>query len=329
MQRVLGITALFVFSGLAYADGHLVTATDTGVVAVFDKTKLMQPILTFRPYRVAGGVFVAAGDVTGDGVEDVVTAPSAGAGAVVRVFDQVGQLTHSFLPYDPTFTGGVRVAVGDVTGDGVAEIITGAGPGVGATGGHVRVFTGTTPVFSFFAFPGFSGGVTVAAGDINGDGRADIIVGAGPGAPGGHVKVFDGVTGQLHASFFAYDTAFTGGVRVASGDVNGDGRVDIIVGAGAGGGPHVKVFSGHDLSLLRSFLAFDPSYTGGVHVTGPPVVVTPDSPSGGIATIRIFYMDGQVQWLMPFPDYKGGLTIGSSDGAMGKAPSRPKIPGLK
>jgi hypothetical protein len=66
--------------------------------------------------------------------------------------------------------------------------------GAAKTGGHVKVFDATSvrELPSFFAFPGFNGGVYVAAGDVNGDGRDDIIVGAGRGAPGGHVKVIDG-----------------------------------------------------------------------------------------------------------------------------------------
>ena len=80
---------------------------------------------------------------------------------------------------------------GDVDGDGLAEVITGAGP---AGGPHVRVFSlrggGVTELASFYAYdPAFTGGVHVAAADLTGDGVAEIITGAGPGG-GPHVRVF-------------------------------------------------------------------------------------------------------------------------------------------
>jgi hypothetical protein len=106
----------------------------------------------------------------------------------------------------------------------------------------------------------------VAAGDVTGDGVADIITGAGSGG-GPHVEVFNGQTLALYQSFFAYSVTFTGGVSVAAGDINGDGLADVITGAGASGGPHVEVFSGADNSLLKSFLAFNANFTGGVHVS--------------------------------------------------------------
>jgi hypothetical protein len=76
---------------------------------------------------------------------------------------------EGFYAYDPAFRGGVTVAAGDLTGDGVAEIITGAGPGGQP---QVRVFSlaggGVTEVAGFFAYdPAFPGGVTVAAADLN------------------------------------------------------------------------------------------------------------------------------------------------------------------
>src|SRR5439155_24563321 len=67
-------------------------------------------------------------------------------------------------------------------------------------------------------------------------------------------------------SFFAYDPSFAGGVRVAARDFNGDGKADIITGAGPGGGPQVKVFSGADGSLLASFFADSPTFTDGIFV---------------------------------------------------------------
>ena len=65
---------------------------------------------------------------------------------------------------------------------------------------------------------------------------AEIITGADAGdSP--HVKVFSGQTGAEIDRFFAFDASFSGAVRVAAGDVTGDGFADILTGAGAGGGP--------------------------------------------------------------------------------------------
>jgi FG-GAP-like repeat/FG-GAP repeat len=215
-----------------------------------------------------GGVFVAAGDINGDGKADIVVGPDSGHPSLVRVFDgETGNVMRSFFAYSPLFLGGVRVAVGDVNGDGKADIITGAGPGGGP---HVKVFDGATGnlLQSFFAFnSNFLGGVYVSAGEVDGDGRADVITGAGAGAAP-QVKVFSGNGGNLLRSFFAYDASFLGGVRVAAGDVNGDGLADIITGAGPGGGPHIKIFNSASLNLLYSFFAYEPNYTGGVFVAG-------------------------------------------------------------
>jgi hypothetical protein len=128
-------------------------------------------------------------------------------------------------------------------GDGRADIIAAAGTGGGS---NVRVIdiAGGAEVASFDAYgPGFAGGVFVAVGDVNGDGVADIVTGAGAGG-GPHVRAIHTEGGLIEiASFFAYDPAFAGGVFVAVGDVTGDGVADIVTGAGAGGGPHVRAFS--------------------------------------------------------------------------------------
>ena len=80
------------------------------------------------------------------------------------------------------------------------------------------------------------------------------------------MKVFDGTSLLEANAFFAYDTQFQGGVRVASGDVNGDGLADIITGPGQGSAPHVRVFNGTTLEETASFLAYPVEFTNGIFV---------------------------------------------------------------
>jgi hypothetical protein len=124
-----------------------------------------------------GGVYVAAGDVNGDGHADIIVAPSAGSSAEVRIFDgENGSALTSFFAFGRG-AGGVRVATGDVNGDGFADIIAGTGKG-----SSVRIFDGQDPsvmLDAFRAFPRvYDRGISVAGGDVNGDGLDDVIVGA-------------------------------------------------------------------------------------------------------------------------------------------------------
>ena len=97
--------------------------------------------------------------------------------------------------------------------------------------------------------------------------RATLVFATDSGGPP-QVKVFDAATQQLRTSFLAFAPTFTGGVRVATGDVNGDGTADIIAAAGAGGGPRVRVFDGNTGKVIHDFLAFDAAFGGGVYVAG-------------------------------------------------------------
>lgn len=189
----------------------------------------------------------------------------AGAGPQVRVFNGTVE-KFSFLAYNVGFAGGVRVAVGDVNGDHVPDIITAPGPGGGP---DVHVYDGVSGqmINQFYAYsPFYSGGVYIAAGDVNGDGFADIICGADQGG-GPNITVFDVHAGKRLLSFFAYDPRFIGGVRVSAADVTGDGRADIVAGAGPGGGPNITIFSGTTGAMVRSFFAYDPRFTLGIYVS--------------------------------------------------------------
>jgi membrane-associated phospholipid phosphatase len=241
----------------------LVTAPTAGggpVVNVFDGATggLRRTFLAYAP-NDRGGVDVAAGDVDGDGTPDVITGAAAGAPHVKVFSGRDGRELRSFYAFDPALTSGVSVAAGDVDGDGRADIIAGSG-------NRIRVFGGrdAAVVLELTAFTPELGGLSVAAGDVDGDGRADVIAGAGPGG-GSHVRVFRGADGAELRSFYAFEPGYTGGVDVAAGDVDGDGRADVVLGARGAGGPHVRVV-GADGRELRSFYAFDPGYAGGVTV---------------------------------------------------------------
>ena len=121
---------------------------------------------------------------------------------------------------------------------------------------------------SFTGGSTYTGGMWAARGDVTGDGVADTVVAAGAGSIP-VVIVYDGMTGNVNRQFAAYEESYKGGVFVTTGDVNGDGRADIVVGTDQGGGPRVRIFSGADRNVgLADFLAIDDiNFRGGVRVS--------------------------------------------------------------
>ena len=214
------------------------------------------------------GIYVAGGDINGDGHADIIVGTGDGTGSspMVKVFSGADGSTvlENFFAFNTSFSGGVRVAAGDVNGDGRADIIAGTGPGSSL----VTVFSGQdlSILKSFLAFPGFTGGVFVAAGDVNGDGRDDILVGAGDGASA--VKVFSAADDSLLHNFFAFANS-TGGVRVAATDLNGNGRADIIAASGPGDPSRLRAFSDGGLESLVDLVPY-PNSTAGVFPGGIP-----------------------------------------------------------
>jgi glucose/arabinose dehydrogenase len=276
-----------------------------------------------------------SGPFAGAGQSVVVAGTGAGGGPTVAVFDAAtGTALARFFAFDPAFKGGVRVATADVSGDRVPDLVAGAGPGGGP---HVRVFDGATgqPSYDFFAFePTFAGGVYVAAADFDRDGYADLVVSADVGG-GPRVRVLSGRTGETITDFFAFETTFTGGVRVSAADVNGDGVPDLIVSAGFGGGPRVAVFDGRDLAaglpvpgrLGPDFFAFEDTLCNGAFVAAADLtrdgfadLITGAGP-GGAPRVTAFggaeFLAGRQTRLADFfaGDTEGrtGVTVGSAD----------------
>jgi hypothetical protein len=169
---------------------------------------------------------------------------------------------------DPNFRGGARTALGDINKDNKPDLVVSAGF---LGGPRTAIFNGAT-LFSgnptrlvndFFAFPGsdavnLRNGVFVAAGDVNGDGAADLIFGGGPGgAP--RVFILSGATiagGDVAgaqsapiANFFvAGNSSDRGGVRVAAVNADGDSKADVAAGSGEGSPARVRVYFGKDVA---------------------------------------------------------------------------------
>ena len=239
---------------------ELITATGPGSgphIQVFDGAtgNLVRSFYAFDK-SFAGGITVAAGDLNGDNRAEIIVGAGEGGHSHVVAFDgATGEVVKSFYAFDKGFASGITVAAGDLNGDNRAEIIVGAGEGGHS---HVVAFDGATGevVKSFYAFDkGFASGITVAAGDLNGDNRAEIIVGAGEGGHS-HVVAFNAITGNVLKSYYAFDKGFASGITVAAGDLNGDNRAEIIVGAGEGGRSHLVAFDGTTDAVVKSFHAF-------------------------------------------------------------------------
>jgi uncharacterized protein (TIGR03118 family) len=293
---------------------------NVGTVTVFDAaTHALKFTITPFGSHFHGEVRTAVGDVNGDGIPDIIVGTGPGTRNDVRVFDgRDGQQFHGdigdFKPFSGN--GGVFVAAGDVNGDGRDDVIVGADAGQLP---RVEVRSGRTGrvLEQFLAAPStFLGGIRVAAGDINGDGKADVITGVGSGASP-LVTVFDGVDASMMSSFLAGPSSFHGGVYVAAGDVNGDGKADVIVGQGTGGSNQVQVFSGVDFSSLGSVAAAPSGFAGGIRVatatvSGHIVIATGEGP-GGNSDVSLF--DGAT--LTPLgtipgvdPSFMGGIYVG-------------------
>jgi hypothetical protein len=255
------------FNGDGVAD--LVAGTGPGTasrVRVLDGATGRE-LFAISPFEgsFTGGTFVAAGDINGGGVPDLVITPDQGGGPRVRVFSgtDFSPLADFFGIGDPSFRGGARAAVGDLNADGFGELAVSAGFGGGP---RVSVYDGAGlthgelvhPVADFFLFEStLRNGVYLAVGDVNGDGFGDIVGGAGPGGgprvlaisgqsllAGGSAAAID----QPLANFFAEDTAGRSGVRVAAKNLDGDQHTDLVTGDGAGAGSRVAAYRGMSLT---------------------------------------------------------------------------------
>lgn len=167
--------------------------------------------------NLAGGAKVTAGDLGNDGKPEILIGNGLGNEPRVSVYRVDGSLIGSFLAYDASMGLGINVAVCDVDGDGVNDILTGTQYGAGP---HVRTFDNmglAKDNGGLMAYADtFRGGVNISCGDLDNDGKAELVTSPGPtGGPDVKVWKFSNNTWQLNQEFFAFAPEETKGVVTA------------------------------------------------------------------------------------------------------------------
>ena len=234
----------------------LLACCTLSVAPAFAQTITHVPLFTFTGDSAGDGFGFSAsnaGDVNGDGVEDLIVGvlfddnKGTDSGSA-RVFSGIdGTVLYNFDGDSAGDVSGTVSSAGDVNGDGFADFIVGASgdDNNGENSGIARVFSGSNGSVLYTFDGDLSGdefGHSVSGvGDVNDDGFDDLIVGArsddNNGISSGSARVFSGIDGSVLYTFDGDTTNDRFGLSVSgAGDVNGDGVADFIVGGGGSGG---------------------------------------------------------------------------------------------
>lgn len=276
--------------------------------------------LDLMPFDTKYGAYAASGDIDGDGYDEIIASkgPDPKNNAAFRLFNQDGVLLGEWVGADTAY--GLTLSTGDLDSDWQDELVVGYGPDPKNDSVlKILKFNNNqfTEILSQVAYEDLKYGVTAALGDLDGDKLPEIITAPGPGPHNpALIKIWklNGTELDEINSFTAFENKFYG-ANIASGDIDGDGNAEIVVGAGPDPkNPAVIRAYKADGSLIFNLKAFDLKYGYGVNVAtvdvdndGIEEIVAglgagPKNPSW----VKIFKLDGtEVASFIVYPDNNG------------------------
>lgn len=205
-----------------------------------------------------GGTQIAHLDLDGNGKQELIVIKRN----KIEAWRDDGVKYMRVYPFGGNYTGTLKVAIGDLDQNGKKELYVAPSEGMA---GPIKIYSryGLTWHEDFYPFgKDYTGGYSLAVGDVDGGLNTELIVGRGGNKT--EIAIFASNYQQKYV-WKPFESSFTGGANVAVGDLNADHIDEILVGRRKGK-PEIKVFSANGTLLHKQFMAYDSFGNPGIDV---------------------------------------------------------------